>query len=419
MAPFGAGRHRSGVPGTGRRAGRDGPPASAASSAASIRTVQALAGRLPLPALEAHRSTGPHIRGEFGEAERLRQDLLGARTDPREFPPDVAGRLLAIWNAYVLQTVAEHLLDAVRYRTFGAVRAEVASRILEFFGPADRWLYQARRAGADPSYRLADNVDLPAEPPSWPDVKYRSFPLSAAMAEAAQQIHTTGDTILEGLARSLVPHGDDLLRLQELLDDAAGAVEYAQGPEDALGFPVSPAVHLRHALRALFLFGQAAAMPALLDLQNHLNVVSLVDRVPATIDPWCLTDPHQVTGWRSIPAARAEIERLWAGDTTPMVTLTLQAQVEAAVRSGAVVFATDQSGEPLGSFHRCPWPAIYEARRPVTVGGTRVMPMQQFTLDVRAGAQAARGVIVSVFVPTDTAAELDDDRARRSAPGRR
>ena len=117
--------------------------------------------------------------------------------------------------------------------------------------------------------------------------------------------------------------------------------------------------------------------------------------------------------------ARAEIERLWAGDTTPMVTLTLQAQVEAAVRSGAVVFATDQSGEPLGSFHRCPWPAIYEARRPVTVGGTRVMPMQQFTLDVRAGAQAARGVIVSVFVPTGTGAEPDDDRARRSAPGRR
>lgn len=397
------------MPGTGGRAGRDGPPAAEAQSAASIRTVQALSGQLALPAFEACHSTGPHIRGEFGEAERARQDLLGAGTDPRDFPPDVAGRLLAVWNAYVLQTVAEHLLEAVRVRTFGTVRAEVASRILEFFGPADRWLYQARLAAADPSYRLPDNVDLPAEPPSWPDMRYRSFPLSAAMAEAAQQIHTTGDTILEGLARSLVAQGDDLLRLQELLDDAAGAVAYAQGPEDALGFPVSPAVHLRHALRALFLFGQAAAMPALLDLQNHLTVVSLVDRLPGTVDPWSLTDPHQVTGWRSLPAARDEIQRLWAGDTAPAATLTLQTQVEAAVRSGAVVFATDQSGERLGSFHRCPWPAIYEARRPVAIGGTRVMPMQQFTLDVRAeahhGTVSARGVIVSVFVPADATDE--------------
>jgi hypothetical protein len=388
-----------------------------------IRVVQALSGQLALPALEAHLSAGPHIRRELDEAERLRHDLLGARTDPRGFPPDVAGRLLSAWNAYVLQTVAEHLLDAVRYRTFGTVRAEVASRILEFFGPADRWLYQARRTAADPSYRLRDHVDLPAEPPAWPDRKYRSFPLSAAMADAAQRIHAMGDTVLEGLARSLVPRGDDLLRLQEILDDAAGAVAYALAPEDALGFPVSPAIHLRHALRALFLFGQAAAMPALLDTQDHLTVVSLVDRLPSSVDPWCLTDPHQLGGWRSLPAARAEIQRLWAGDTTPMATITLQAQVQAAVRSRAVVFATDQSGERLGSFHRCPWPAVYEARRPVTIGGTRVMPMQQFTLDVRADAYhhstaSARGVIVSVFVPAD-APDGRDDRARRSAPGRR
>ena len=155
------------------------------SSAVRIRTAEALHGPLPLPTLEAQRSAGTQVRRELDEAEFLRRDLLAARTDPRRFPPDVAGRLLCAWNAYVLQTVGEHLLDAVRYRTFGSVRAEVASRILEFLGPADRWLYQARLTAADPSYRLADNVDLPAEPPSWPDRKYRSYPLSAAMANAS------------------------------------------------------------------------------------------------------------------------------------------------------------------------------------------------------------------------------------------
>lgn len=394
------------------------------SSAAVIGTVRALNGQLPLPAIEAQRSAGPHIRRELDDAERVRQDLLDARTDPRYFPRSVAGRLLSAWNAYVLQTVGEHLLDTVRYRTFGTVRAEVAGRILEFLGPADRWLYQARRAAADSSYRVEENVDLPAEPPAWPDQRYRPYPLSAAMAAAAQEIHATGDSILAGLARSLVPRGEDLFALQEILDQAAIAIQAEVGSQDESAFPASPAINLRYALRSLFLFGQAAAMPALLDTQDRATVVSLVSRVPPGIDPWRLTDPRQRNAWRSLPTARAAIERLRAGDTSPMMTAGVQAQIDAALRSGAIVFATDQNGERLGSFYRCPWPAIYEVRRPVTIGGTRLQPMKQFTFDVLGeahsrGAPYARGIVVSVFVPDDAAGHRRGDRERRSMPGRR
>lgn len=397
-----------------------GRPVGGESSAVRIQAAEALNGPLPLPALEAQRSAGPRIRRELEEAEQLRRDLLGARTDPRRFPPDVAARLLCAWNAYVLQTVGEHLLDAVRYRTFGSVRAEVAGRILEFLGPAGRWLYQARCAAADRSYRLVDNVDLPAEPPSWPDRKYRTYPLSAAMATAAQEIHATGDAVLGDLIRSTALRDEDAVELRELLDTAGGAVEYAMGPENALGVAVSAAIHLWHALRSLFLFGQAAAMPALLDIQDRLKAVSLVSGVPSSADPWCLTDPRQRAGLRSLPSARTAVERLWADDPAAAVTARVQAEIDAALRSGATVFAADENGEPLGSFHRCPWPAIYEVRRPVTIGGVRLMPMRQFTFDVlgeargRGGPPYTRAVVASVFVPAgDVALPGADDRTVR------
>lgn len=383
-------------------------PGDAASSTVRIRTVRALQGPLHLQTLEEYRAAGRHIRREFDDAERLRRDLLDARTEPRHFPPGVAGRLLSVWNAYVLQTVGEHLLEAVRLRTFGSVRAEVASRILAFFGPADRWMYQADHAAADPAYRVEANVHLPAEPPTWPDRGHGPYPLSVAVATAAQEIHTMGDSILNDLARSLVSHGqEDLLRLQGILDRAETAIAYAAEPhQDELFKPVTTAVHLRHALRMLFLFGQAAAMPALLDSYPPTTVASLVSHVPSRVDPWCLTDPLHRTTLRSHRSARAAIERLWAEDPYPAATTWVQAQIDAALRSGAIVFAGDRAGERLGCFHRCPWPAIYEVRRTVTIGGTYLLPMEQFVFDVTGathgqGAPYTRSITVSVFVPTD------------------
>jgi hypothetical protein len=195
-----------------------------------------------------------------------------------------------------------------------------------------------------------------------------------------------------------------------MLDRAAAAIEYAEIPgEDDWSWPASTALHLWYALRLLFLFGQAAAMPVLLDAKDPVTVASLVAHVPSSgIDTWSLTDPHQRTMWRSLPSARASIQRLWAADPSPVTTVRVQVQIDAALRTGAILFATDRTGERLGSFYRCPWPAVYEVRRPVTIGGTHLLPMQHFTFDVLGeayGEQAsyARRIVVSVFVPTDSA----------------
>ena len=377
------------------------------SSTAAIRAVRALDGELSLRTFEAYRSAGPHVRRELDEAERLRHDTAGVRTESRGSQPATAGRLLSVWNAYVLQTVGEHLLDAVRRRSFGTVRAEVATRILTFLGPADRWMSQARRAGADPSYRVEKQVRLPAEPPAWPDQKHGPYPLSDAVATALRTIHARGEATLDAYVHSPVWRGEDLLRLRGMLDGAESAIEYAEGPPpEDMFWGVSTALHLRYALRLLFFFGQVAADPLLLDGNDPARIVSLTAYVPSNIDTWSLTDPGRRRTLRSLPSARAAIQHLWAADPAPAEMVRVQAQIDAALRSGAIAFAADRSGERLGSFHRCPWPAVYEARRPVAVGGTRMMPMQQFAFDVLGtaygqGGPYARRIVVSDFVPAD------------------
>ncbi|MGI5229630.1 hypothetical protein [Actinoallomurus sp. CA-142502] len=369
-------------------------------SAAAIRAVRPLEGGLPVQTFEEYRSAGQLVRRELDEAERLRRELLRGRTAPHRFPPPVAGRLLAVWNAYVLQIVGEHLLDAVRVRSLGTVRAGAAARILAFLGPADRWMCQARRLARDASYRVDEQVRLPAEPPAWPNRTDGTYPLATAMETALRAIHVRCGSTLADYTRSPVRQEEDLLRLRWILDCASAAIAYAAEPDlDDPSWSRSTPAYLRYALRMLFLFGQVAAMPTLLDARDPATTVSLVAHGPSRIDIWSLTDPGQRAQWRSRPSARAAVEKMWAADPRPRVTAHVQAQIDAALRSGAIVFATDRHGERLGCHHRCPWPAVYEVRTPVTIGGTHLLPMEQFTFD--ALGEGDGRIIVSVFVPAD------------------
>jgi hypothetical protein len=386
-------------------AGRRPSSTAAGRALRGIRAVRALNGELSLRTFETYESAGPLVSRELDEAERLRHSA--ARNGSAGFRPGAAGRLLSVWNAYVLQTVGEHLLDAVRRRSLGTVRAGVAGRILTFLGPADRWMSQARRTAADPSHRVDDQVLVPAEPPVWPNQKHGPYPLSEAMANALRAVHTRGDATLTTYVHSPVWRGEDLLRLHGMLDAAATAIEYAEGPPaEDMFWGVSTALHLRYALRLLFLFGQVAADPVLLDTNAPARIASLTAHVRPDADAWSLTDPAQRDTLRALPSARAAIQHLWAADPATAETLRVQTQIDAALRSGAITFATDRAGERLGSFHRCPWPAVYEARRPVGIGGTSLMPMQQFTFDVLGETQGGaapytRRLVVSDFVPAE------------------
>jgi hypothetical protein len=385
------------------------------SSAPRIRAVKALLGHLSVQTLENYRAAGSRVYRELDDAERLRRELIGGRTGALHLPPAAAGRLLCIWNAYVLQTLGEHVLDAVHPFPGEVLHPVTSAQVLTFLGPVERWISQARQAATDVAHRVEEHVYLPAEPPAWIDVESGPHDLLAAMVTAGWAIHARGRATLADYAYPSGTQRYHLDRLERILDRAADAIDHAVRArvEDHGASVSTPAnVHLRYAVRMLYMFGQFAAMPHLFQARESARVASLVARVPAAIDPWCLTDPNQRDLWQALPAAGAAIQRLWAADSYPMATVRIQAQIDAALRNSMIVFAVDRSGQRLGSFYRCPWSAIYEVREPVTIGGTRLLPMQHFTYDVVGEAHGermffARRIVVSVFAPADAIVSTD------------
>jgi hypothetical protein len=284
-----------------------------------------------------------------------------------------------------------------------------SAQVLTFLGPVERWMSQARQAATVPAYRVEEHVHLPAEPPAWVDAESGPQNLLAAMVTAGWAIYSRGRAMLADHPYASSFQGEYLNRLERILDRAADALDHAirTRAEDCGTSESAPAgVHLRYAVRMLYMFGQFAAMPNLFQGRENARVVSLVTRVPAKIDPWCLTDPNQRDLWQALPAAGAEIQKLWTADSYLMATVRVQAQIDAALRNGVIVFPVDRTGQRLGSFYRCPWPAVYEVRAPVTIGGSRLLPMQHFTYDVLGEAHGermffARRILVSVFTPAD------------------
>jgi len=147
---------------------------------------------------------------------------------------------------------------------------------------------------------------------------------------------------------------------------------------------------LRRGIGAYYRLGQLLAMPALLDRPEIAAVSVTGPLLPLPgqpgFDPWCLTDPASRTRWQRDPAARRAIEMLWRHDPDPAATLGIQSQIDAAAAGGSVAL-----GATVSHYFCCPWPAIYLVRRPVTIAGQRLRPMQQFTYDVSAEGDGGRG----------------------------
>jgi hypothetical protein len=89
----------------------------------------------------------------------------------------------------------------------------------------------------------------------------------------------------------------------------------------------------------------------------------------------------------------------------PAKTLAIKAEIDAAYTRGDITYATDRYGKPVGYFFCAPWGTIYSAVRPVTLGGVRLAPLQQFVYDVTAegfnlGVPFRRQIKIGNFQPT-------------------
>jgi hypothetical protein len=396
---------------------------------------------VPATTLEAYRRASLPVFEVMDLAEARRRECAGAGLDPWAVPPATRAELLCAWNAYVLQTLGNEFLDAdyeASPATAGYVPPATARQVLAFYEQVEEWLDRARQAHASPGYRL--DVEAPAELPGW-SAAHPSTP--GHFGGVMRALRAVGEHTAAAMAflPDEAPDGDEkqaqLDRVRQLFASAESKARYAT---DLLGAGATREVQLRlepYARDAIELFstvGQLAADPwlavdppppavpvraaapllvpvdpsllipadPLAPIEPRADLRPTVQGAPYSVpapaaaappepvrepapkpgfDPWSLTDSEAVAVLREDHRAVRAVRRMWRLDPDPGQTLAIQAEIESAMKRGAVAYASDGS-DRLGHFNRCPWGSVYVACRRVTLAGRELRPMQRFVYDV-------------------------------------
>jgi hypothetical protein len=386
----------------------------------TARVEARLAGRVPATTVAAALRAGGVVYDELSEAEALRRDLVTAGTDLWSLPAGQSSQLVATWCAYALHTLGEQLVEseyAASPRLKGYLPAMTADQAMVFLTAADTWSARARRAAADPGYDIAEETRLPASLPSW----NRSEPCPPthveAMLSAARALRERAQAALADFLATRVPdeRRGTTERLQGLLAEADAAIGRGERMWTPSRFqPLHRAVEsaLLDGLQQLFRLGQLLARPALAESAGGAARPARPLPGEAGFDPWCLSEPSAARSLRRDPEARAALDHLWRSDPDPAATLALFDEVEGAAADGDI--APDD-----GRNYDCtPWPAIYTARRPVTLAGHALRPGQQFTLDICVSdhggreAEFRRDLYIGTFRPSDRLRYCDQEAER-------
>lgn len=212
--------------------------------------------RLPTRGLDGWRSVGGGAYTLAEEAEAIR----GAPGwDPWRQPPQTQLFLLCAWNAFALQSIADHALPA----------EEVADEAIVAFAQAclvevPTWIAAARAVRADPEYRPP--TPLPSAMPVWPRVAAATRDHARVLAAAADAVAPPAEYEASRLQEGAPAATAAELRLQvEQLHTAlefAGALRAKAATRGELGEVCG---QLFRAVQGAYALGQLTAMPSLLE----------------------------------------------------------------------------------------------------------------------------------------------------------
>ncbi|GAB1639880.1 hypothetical protein [Krasilnikovia sp. MM14-A1259] len=383
-----------------------------------------LGGERDAALLEAMRAAGRVAYGELMAAEKVRSEMAATGSSLWAAPASAGSQNLAAWNAFVLQTLGETLLDAdyaAKPGTVGFVPPVTYDQTSRWFAAVESWVSRARQARANPDYDISRELTLPAGLPAWAEVEPCPPEHLAALLAAIPPVREHVDVTVFALEKAGVPENRRAAvnQLKQLAAEAAAATDYAIGLRTQRHHPSLHELienNLKHALELWFHAGQLAAMPQLLDNYRALRppVRPDIATLPggARFDPWCLTDPATLGQWQRDPRAVQAITEMWEWDPDPAATLTLKAEIDTALAAGDV--APVRARKNGTCYYECPWSALYEVRRPVTIGGRALKVVQQFTMEAAAddmpqGMPFRRGIILGPFRNTDEVEYCDPD----------
>ena len=387
-------------------------------------------GEISADTLEAYRRASLAVLELLDRTETGRETARALGETAWKVPPGGQAEALCAWNAYVLQNLGTAFLDA-DYRddpaTKGFVPPITADQVTAFFTPVQGWLGRAQRAAADPHYTL--DVPIPADLPAWSDVEPCPNSHLHGMLHAMRDIRERARTAVHFLGDAPPEEDKEAKQFHAIRGLFASAEAKARYADDLHGTNPTQAVHelvepsIKEAIETFHVVGQLVAMPSLANPIATPPPPPVAPKTPTIpgpgqpgFDPWCLTDPDAADAMRRDREAREAVERLWRYDPDPTATLRLAAEVQAAVVRGEIKPALNSRGMKLGHFFCCPWATVYEVRRPVTLGGTRLKTYDQFVLDVTAegtelGHPFKRQIKKGSYQPTDKFEYGDPDEA--------
>lgn len=391
----------------------------------------ALTGEVPADTLEAYRRASLAVYDALERCQAHRTSAKEQWQNAWTLPAATQAEILCTWNAFVLQTLGDRLLDADYANdpdTKGFVLPITADQILRFYGQVEEWLNRAQQAHYNPDYKL--DVAVPVELPAWSDVEPCPNAHLFGMMEALQAVRDHTEATLIFL-NSSPPHNKEQEKsLNAIRQLHAAAQTKARYADEMMGSDPSRDVHervkehVKEAIEQYYLLGQFLAMPDL--AAKSLAPPTSVDEAKIArrerkarlkarplpgesgFDMWCLTDPHSLPRWKmdkQARQARQAIKQLWELDPDPRHTLQIQAEIDTALERGDIDYARDKWGQKLGHFYRAPWGPVYYAKRPVTIGGIRLRALEQFIFNVSCegmhlGAGFTREIMVGNFQPT-------------------
>jgi hypothetical protein len=355
------------------------------------RLIAGFKNEVPAAALESLQRAGIGVYRALDEAGELRRRLAEKGTDAWRAPAGAAAQQLFAWNAFVLQTIGDKMIEA-DYRadthTVGYLPKVTAEQVWLLFSQVEGWLSLSRQAAANPGFRPEHLECLPARLPGWVEADPCPAVHLEAMIAAGAAIREHAEVALGAFELTCdESRRAELDRLRQIGADAASSADFAAHafmPDADRQLHELIEKRLQHALERFYQLGQLIAMPGLL---THHERADSAHKPPAKrlpppgtdgFDPRCLTAPHVSGSYEDMA-----ITLMWKEDLDPERTLAIQETINAALARKDIV----RTG---ATYNLRPWGWIYKVRRPVTIGNLRLRPGQRFTCDVSAEHSRSR-----------------------------
>ena len=378
-----------------------------------VRVRAALGGEVPAGTAESYRRAGGAVFDLYVGVEQRRSELTEAHADLWDLDAATHAQFLCCWNAFALQTLGDAFLEA-DYRadpkTVGFLPRVTERQALAFYTEVEPWVSRAHQAQSNPQYTF--DVMIPALLPPWVEVDPCPHAHLDAMLAACATMREHAELAVADAERAAADnHPQDLAQLRQALAavtsaaDHAASLDHHNAPRE-LHERIERAI--KGAIEDAYRLGQLAAMPKLISNPESVPGGLVVMPGPGEpgFDAWCLTDPHSSSRFQHDRDAQRAMRLLWQRDPDPQRTLSIQAEISAALAAGRIQYATDQAGNRLGNYYCCPWSPIYTTVQATTIAGTRLRPGQQFAFDVSAeemsrGRPFKRQLLLGDFSPTD------------------